>query len=68
MVVVVMGILGVAGSEGELAEEVVRLRGRVLVQFGACGCAWRDDEERVGATPPPYLAPATARWFYSLLK
>ena len=39
--VVVMGVHGVAGSEGELAEEVVRLRGRVFVQFGACGCfAW----------------------------
>ncbi len=42
------GILGVAGSEGELAEEVVRLRGRVLVQFGAYGCAWCDDEELGG--------------------
>jgi hypothetical protein len=40
LVVVVMGVLGVAGSEGELAEEVVRLRGRVFVQFGACGCPW----------------------------
>jgi hypothetical protein len=41
LVVVVMGVLGDAGSEGELAEEVVRLRGRVFVQFGACGCfAW----------------------------
>ena len=41
MVVVAMGVIGVAGSEGELAEEVVRLRGRVFVQFGACGCfAW----------------------------
>ena len=48
MVVVAMGVIGVAGSEGELAEEVVRLRGRVFVQFGACGCAWCDDEELGG--------------------
>ena len=48
MFVVVVGVLGVAGSEGELAEEVVRLCGRVFVQFAACGCAWRDDEERRG--------------------
>ena len=38
VVVVVMCVLGVAASEGELAEEVVRLRGRVFVQFGACRC------------------------------
>ena len=35
--VVVMGVLGVAGSEGELAEEDVRLRERVFVQFGTSG-------------------------------
>ena len=47
---VVMGVLGVAGSEGELAEEdvILRLRERVFVQFGACGCAWCDDEELGG--------------------
>ena len=38
----------VAASEGELAEEVVRLRGRVFVQFGACRCVWCDDAERGG--------------------
>jgi len=46
--VVVMCVLGVAASEGELAEEVVRLRGRVFVQFGACRCVWCDDAERGG--------------------
>ena len=38
--------LGVAASEGELAEEVVRLRGRVFAQFGACRCVWCDDALR----------------------
>ena len=47
-VVVVVCVLGVAVSEGELAEEVVRLRGRVFVQFGACRCVWCDDAERGG--------------------
>ena len=46
--VVVMCVLGVAASEGELAEEVVRLRGRVFVQFGACRCVWCDNAERGG--------------------
>ena len=43
---VAMGVIGVAGSEGELAEEVVRLRGRVSVQFGA----WRRHTLKSGAT------------------
>ena len=47
---VVVCVLGVAASEGELAEEVVcvRLRGHVFVQFGACRCVWCDDAERGG--------------------
>jgi organic radical activating enzyme len=48
MVVVVVCVLGVAASEGELAEEVVRLRRRVFVQFGACRCVWCDNAERRG--------------------
>ena len=48
MVVVVVCVLGVAASEGELAEEIVRLCRRVFVQFGACRCVWRDDAERGG--------------------
>ena len=48
MVVVVVCVLGVAASEGELAEEIVRLCRRVFVQFGACRCVWSDDAERGG--------------------
>ena len=48
MVVVVVCVLGVAASEGELAEEIVRLCGRVFVQFGACRCVWCDNSERGG--------------------
>jgi hypothetical protein len=50
LLVVVVCVLGVAASEGELAEEVVcvRLRGHVFVQFGACRCVWCDDAERGG--------------------
>jgi hypothetical protein len=47
-VVLVVCVLGVAASESELAEEVVRLRRRVFVQFGACRCVWCDDAERGG--------------------
>ena len=45
---VVVCVLGVAASEGVLAEEIVRLFRRVFVQFGACRCVWCDDAERGG--------------------